>query len=172
MPWWAYCVLLTITLTLAILRMTRFVTTDKLGQWLLDPIYRWAGRREQRRRVTLLQSFFGAEETAKQEGRTLTPEDHARLAEAREKFDDPTPLSWQARLVSGLWCPFCVGFHLAWIMIALTLALVTVPVASIIWHVILAALAINYVTAHISARIDSAPDEDTDSTPEPASDKE
>lgn len=149
LPWWAYLSLLTVTLTLAVLRMTRFVTTDALGDWwFVQPAERWAARHEDNNRkatIVTIQEMQGKPMTV---GATMFIQDKV------DQLEQDDPMSWQARLVSGLSCPFCVGFHLTWAMIVLTLLTVTVPVLSIIWHVILAALAVNYVTAHISAKLD------------------
>lgn len=68
-------------------------------------------------------------------------------------------------LVDGLSCPFCVGFWLGWAVLAVSVAVVGLPVVHLTWEVVLAALTLNYLTAHIGARLD--PNYDGDDTPEP-----
>lgn len=151
LPWWVYVALLSVVLILAVMRVTRVVMTDDLGQWLvLTPAYRWAVPRE----ATLRQRY--ADEAQHLEA---LPEpsnaDVERMHYLGEAVTDDRPLSPAARLVSGLTCPFCVGFHITWVMIVITLLVVVVPVVSIVWHVVLVSLAVNYVCAHLSARWDT-----------------
>lgn len=69
--------------------------------------------------------------------------------------DTPT-LGWRSRLVSGLNCPFCVGF---WIgaLVLLSLALVGGPdstsTAADVWRWVAAPFALNYLAAHVGVRL-------------------
>lgn len=125
---------------LAALRLTRFVTSDKLGEWwVAGPLVLWAWRSDE-------------------------PIGHMNSADiARIRSMDPAEAAppmpnahwgWRSKLVNGLDCPFCVGF---WIGAAVLLAeLVTrrVPALRGLWSFIAGALALNYVTGHVSKRID------------------
>jgi hypothetical protein len=75
------------------------------------------------------------------------------------------PARWHW-LIDGLSCPFCVGFWIGAALLALSLAATDGPTALHLgWEVILAALTLNYLAAHIGARLD--PHYDGDDTPEP-----
>lgn len=59
------------------------------------------------------------------------------------------------RLADGAGCPFCVGF---WVSLATvgsySLASRRSPATLHLWRVVAAALTVNYVTAHVSSRLD------------------
>lgn len=109
-------------------RLTRFVTSDKLGGWILvDPAKRWAWRYEERAML-----------------RDNAPSD----------WENGVMATWQAKLVSGLDCPFCVGF---WITLAVIVADKTLPEygpTRTAFTTACSALAANYVIGHVSARLD------------------
>lgn len=119
---------------LAAARLTRFFTSDKLGEWLfVGPAKRWALLVEGREAEII------AGERALRDGDAV-----------------PTPLpqrGWRSKLVSGLDCSFCVGFW-AGALVLLTLPLRRVPVLGAVVHFGLSALALNYVAGHISSRLD------------------
>lgn len=114
-----------ITLPLAVARLTRFVTSDSLGDWLVvGPARRWA---------------------IKHEGTYL------HYADNTPALDES--VGWRSKLVSGLECPFCVGFWVGAGMLAgekITRDTKLEP----IWDLATSALALNYVVAHVSSRID------------------
>lgn len=124
---------------LAALRLTRLTTTDDLGEWLyVARLKRWAARRE-----------VPAD---------IHDELEKRLAQEIDRGETvanpPARWGWRSKLVKGLDCPFCVGF---WIGAAVLLAeLVTrrIPVLRGLWSFAAGALALNYVTGHVSKRID------------------
>ena len=124
---------------IATVRLTRFITTDHLGEWTVTgPLKRWAARREvpERLREPLEQ----------------------RLAEEIERgsaVDNPPPQwGWRSKLVKGLDCPFCVGF---WIGALVLLGEVVTrrwrPLRAV-WTFALGALGLNYAVGHVSSRID------------------
>lgn len=146
---------------LATLRLTRFVTTDTLGEWwLVGPARRWAGRYESqeiRRRQNAERSEMRRKEHAgirvtyaSQDGQTsVSPEEFVT-----QNYDENDPWTWQAKLVKGLDCPFCVGF---WIGVAVLLSLTlvrAVPPLLPLWRIVVGTFALNYVVGHISSRID------------------
>lgn len=117
---------------LAALRATRFITSDHLGEWfIVGPLKRWAWRR----------GTVG-----------YSPSEIGERVEAV-----PTPPhygGWRARLVKGLDCPFCVGF---WITAAAVLAAAAAnrgPRRRAAFQVLAGAFGANYVTGHISSRLD------------------
>lgn len=117
----------------ATLRLTRFLTTDKLGAWLVaDPARDWA---------------WGPESAAR-----------ARRREAREGLapvavtDDP--ITWQARLVSGLDCPYCVGTWVGFAALAAEVATRRHPRARAVARFLALGLTLNYVVGHVSAALD------------------
>lgn len=134
-----------VVLALAIARATRFVTTDKLGEWLVTgPLVKWAWLREG--------------------SRDLSPEDVPVLERWRPGMD-PLPLpdpakGWRSKLVNGADCPFCWGFWITLAAVALELAIPHSTASRSgqalrgAWKVGKAAFALNYVTGHLSKRLD------------------
>lgn len=118
------------TLPLAVARLTRFVTSDSLGDWMVvGPARRWANRAER------FPDHLG--------------EIHPSLLDA----DVDEDAGWRSKLVSGLECPFCVGFWVGAGMLAgekVTRHTRMEP----IWDLATSALALNYVVAHASSRLD------------------
>lgn len=67
-------------------------------------------------------------------------------------------------LIEGLTCPFCVGFWIGLAVLTSTLGAAALsPGEHLAWEVILAALTLNYLAAHVGARLD--PNYDDDDTP-------
>lgn len=116
----------TLLTTVSTLRLTRFVTQDSLGEWLFyDPAEKWA---------------------IEHEGSHLTYADHSpALDEDR---------GWRSKLVSGLACPWCVGFWLGAANLVATSAVSNTPLERPL-RIVKTALALNYVVGHISSRLDS-----------------
>ena len=104
----------TLVTALAAARLSRFVTSDKLGDWLIvQPAQEWA--------------------------EVTDPEAY--------------PENWKQKLVSGLECPFCVGFWIgAGVLAAESLTKNTALEQP--YKFITNALALNYVVGHISSRLD------------------
>ena len=114
---------------LATARLTRFFTSDKLGEWLIvGRVKRWASQIE-------------------------SPTTPPALGEV-DPYPTPEPRwGWRSKLVSGLDCPYCVGFWLGALVLAV-LPLRRVPVLGALIRFGIGAFALNYVVAHMSARID------------------
>lgn len=69
-------------------------------------------------------------------------------------------------LADGLSCPFCVGFWIGAAVLGLSLGVAALPSpAHLAWEALLAALSLNYLTAHVGARLD--PHYDDDDMPRP-----
>lgn len=117
---------------IATARLTRFVTSDWLGEWtLVHPLKRWAVRAES-------PMHSGPRPAG------WDPDDR-----------DPDPDNgWRSKLVKGLDCPFCVGF---WIGVLVLLGEVVThrwrPLRAV-WTFVLGALGLNYAVGHVSSRID------------------
>jgi len=63
------------------------------------------------------------------------------------------PIGWRSKLVSGLSCPWCVGFWIACLMLGV-LALVGGPGdAHEVWRYVAGWFTLNYVVAHIGPRL-------------------
>lgn len=130
-----------LTLGLATARLSRFLTTDKLGDWLIvRPAQEWAIRHE------------GAPtpepEFVTREGVTLTNPNYPGQAVDEEN-------GWRSKLVAGLECPFCVGFWLGAGVLAADAALPERGVARGVFDLGTRALALNYVVGHTSSRLDA-----------------
>ena len=128
-------------IALATARLTRFITSDMLGEWtIVGPLKRWAARRE-----------VPAD---------LRADLEARLEDEREN-DEPTAnppqkWGWRSKMVKGLDCPFCVGFWIGVLVLAGEVATRTRPLrwARPLWTFMLGAFGLNYIIGHVSSRID------------------
>lgn len=125
----------------ATLRLSRFVTTDSLGDWyIVQPAKEWAESPEVLARGRLIAQL-------RQSGQSA---EYAQW----EAENHPDPLTWQGRLVSGLECPFCVGFWIGGGVAASYLVARRNPAALKVWRFTAGILGMNYATAHLSARLD------------------
>lgn len=134
-----------VVLALAVARATRFVTTDKLGEWLVTgPLVRWAWRKE---------------------GSRVVDAEELQLIVNWRPGMPPLPLpdpglGWRSKLVNGADCPFCWGFWIALVGVALELAIPHSTASRSgqalrgAWKAGKAAFALNYVTGHVSKRLD------------------
>jgi len=117
------------------MRLTRLVVTDDIGAWWVKwPAYGWAKNHH-----------------------PLPPPRTNSFGMAVEEEFVPT---WRDKLVLGLDCPFCVGTWIGFAVLAITA--LTPPNSAVgrLWRFVMAGLGLNYVTAHISSRLDAEPDED------------
>lgn len=123
---------------LAALRATRFITSDHLGEWaLVGQARRWADRYEH--------------DALAREWRALPSPKPPFEHWAR---GDDEPVTWQGKLVKGLDCPFCVGF---WITGAAVLGAAAANRGArrrAAFQVLAGAFGANYITGHISSRLD------------------
>jgi len=128
-----------ILLALTALRLTRFITSDHLGEWwIVGPLKRWAARREAPAH--------------------LRDRLEAEIAEAIEReapqFNPPHGWGWRSKLVKGLDCPFCVGFWIGGAVLLAEVATRHTPLLRGVWTFVAAAFALNYAVGHVSKRID------------------
>lgn len=132
---------------LATLRLTRLSTSDWLGEWVfVRPAKAWAYKAESAELEWRSVEIAGLPEGAAMPAWALDDNGNVRGT------DDP--FSWQAKLVKGLDCPFCVGFWLGGVVLLGEVTIARVPVLGAIWRFGLSMLALNYVVGHISKRID------------------
>lgn len=127
------------------LRLTRLVVLDDLGRWLLrEPAQKWADSHEP----------------------TIDGIPAWKAVASGRMHATPTPQpGWRSKLVSGLTCPFCVGFWLAALVVASLLiaggpgapmapdGAVTLATA---WRTVAALFSLNWLAAHIGARAGDA----------------
>lgn len=129
---------------LATLRITRFFTSDKLGEWwLVRPAKRWAWYAE---------AWRGVEGDYPLDVKRTHAEDTFRTTDPA-----PTPLAswgWRSKLVSGLDCPFCVGFWAGALVLLVEVVTRRVRPLRALWTFAAGALALNYATGHTSSRLD------------------
>lgn len=112
-------------------RMTRFLTTDTLGEWLIArPARAWANRAEK----------YAAH---------LGPVDPILLEE-----DVDTEAGPRSKAVSGLDCPYCCGAWVSFAALASYLLARRHRATLGLWRLAAGGLTLNYCTAHLSARID------------------
>lgn len=120
---------------LAALRATRFITTDTLGEWtIVGRAKMWAWRH----------------------GGTWSEQGEAKDAYlAGEPVATPPPShGWRARLVKGLDCPFCVGFWITALAVIGAALANRGPRRRAAFQVAAGAFGANYLTGHVSARLD------------------
>lgn len=132
----------TLVVALTALRLTRFITSDFLGEWtIVGPAKRWAWREA---RVECDHDGWYEEQEA--------------LRASVIKADPvPTPdpaWGWRSKLVKGLDCPYCVGFWLGALVLLGEAIAPRIPVVRHLWRFVTAALALNYAVGHISAKVD------------------
>lgn len=117
---------------LATARLTRFFTSDKLGEWLIvGRVKRWAAQIES----------------------PVTP---PALGEV-DPYPTPEPhWGWRSKLVSGLDCAACIGFWLGALVLLAEALTTRTPLRILrpLWKFIASAFALNYVVFHVSSRID------------------
>ena len=137
---------------IATARLTRFVTTDSLGEWLLvAPAKRWAVR------DVIAPASSSEEHRAEIESakhRALVDEVASDLSGLVDYGAQGPGASKRARLVKGLDCPFCVGFWIGAAVLLGEVATRRVPVLRPVWTFALGALGLNYAVGHLSSRID------------------
>lgn len=135
---------------LTTLRLTRFITTDSLGGWLIaDPAHRWADDHEASLRLARERTIW----KMRKEHPEMPPAAAERLTRLESTLEDDEPISWQARLVSGLECPYCVGF---WIGVGVIGSYIFARRTGSMkaWRIANSAFALNYIVGATSARID------------------
>lgn len=127
---------------LATARLMRFLTTDTLGEWtIVGPMKRWAWRKEHRKSNADLSDA----------------EINTFLEELMEQ-DEPVPTppaasGWRSKLVHGFDCPFCSGFWMG-LLVLVASTMIRVPLIGPLLKLAGVGLALNYVAAHLSSRID------------------
>jgi hypothetical protein len=142
-------------LVLAVARATRFVTTDWLGHWLLvQPARNWAapyeGIAERDARMAWQSQHTETSQYLLADG-TWSPDWEKGFQFA---YDQEAPLSRQGKLVKGLDCPYCVGFWIGGLALLGELTIARLPIVGTVWRFGTAWFALNYVTAHLNAKLD------------------
>ena len=134
----------------ATVRLSRFVTTDSLGDWyIVQPAKLWAEVHETSHRQAwskTISSFSGADTDRK----TTAFLDH----KVAQLGDEDEPMSWQAKLVEGLECPACVGFWIGAGVVGSYLVAQRDPRLLRAWRVGAGIFGLNYAVFHVSSRID------------------
>ena len=127
----------TALVVLATARLTRFITEDTLGHWLIVRRARlWAVPRSSMGGWT--------------EGDGTTPARPEVVIDHAWEGLDPNYEGWKVKLVSGLDCRWCVGF---WLGVAV---LLTHRIPGVKW--VLTALALNSVANYVGEKIGTLPD--------------
>lgn len=135
--------------------MTRFVTSDSLAQWLfVDRLTLWAEQYDAVKKVEIHKTITELENVSEFSVHLLVKQNY--LEETLAQYDGvhTSPLSWQARLVSMLSCPFCIGFWIGAINVLITVIVWDHTPGLYVWGTILAIFSLNYLVGHISARVD------------------
>lgn len=122
---------------LATLRLTRLITTDWLGEWLIvAPAKHWAVELDSSPQLLAIDYDMSAKDVW-------------------NLIDWTEPVGWRARLVKGLDCPFCVGFWIGLVVLNVTALVIIAPMWVVVtWGLLLGSLALNYLTGHVSSKID------------------
>lgn len=115
-------------------RLARLVITDDLGQWWVQqPVARAMG--------------------------TYATTEMVRAAEEDREPVEP----WWWKYESGLQCPWCIGFWLGTGVLVTGAVADRHPTTRALWKLGAGALALNYVTAHLGARLGDFEDDDEES---------
>lgn len=136
---------------LATARVTRFITSDFLGEWLIvGPAKRWAVR-----------DVIAPADSSDRHKSEIA--ERKRIALELEGIEERDHLieygatgphaSKRARLVKGLDCPFCVGFWIGGVILLGEATIGRSPLRPL-WRFGIAMLGLNYLVGHISSRID------------------
>lgn len=111
----------------AVARLTRFVTVDQLGDWLIvRPVKNWAHDHE------------GYE-----------PE---QWDEATQRWTNP--IGWRRKVAEGLECPHCLSMWLSAGVLGVAVVASRNRRTRAAWGFLAAALTASYAVGHVSARID------------------
>jgi hypothetical protein len=111
----------------ATMRLTRGVVLDDVGRWWIkEPLFRRAHRDVGSSQVSDLYQ--------------------------PPSFSDASTVPRWVKYLDGLDCPFCVGFHVGWLVL-LSYVIARKIHALAIWRFIAGSLALNHVSAHLAMRI-------------------
>lgn len=142
---------------LASARISRFITTDQLGEWLIhEPIDRALMRRFPRY-IPPSDRGEGGEMYVPTEATHFRFEDSDLIPVSDLGAESPDWVKYR----DGLECPFCIGF---WAGLSLLAADAVLPQSGMVRRAFdlgINALALNYVAGHISSRLDADPDAHT-----------
>ncbi|AWY06025.2 hypothetical protein SEA_ROBSFEET_18 [Microbacterium phage RobsFeet] len=138
-------------LALATARLTRFITSDFLGEWMIvAPLKKWAVRDV----IAPATSSDEHKRAIEQSKRLALEEDSITERDAILDYGMQGPYpSKRARLVKGLDCPFCVGFWIGGVILLGEATIGRSPLRPL-WRFGIAMLGLNYLVGHISSRID------------------
>jgi hypothetical protein len=127
---------------LATARLTRFVVSDTLGDWLIvRPLKRAAMKRED-----------AAIDRLRDDANTHP---HDLVAMTRlDNYDASNPITPAAKAVTGLDCPHCVGYWIGAGVITTYVVARRSRTALAAWRYVASTLALSYAVGHVSARID------------------
>lgn len=152
---------------LATARLMRLLSQDMIGEWLIvRPAKTWATRHEwprvsaeidYRRQVAIKNKTTDLVdvplEHEQKQAVIATAADEAEQS-YRESYSEKDPYTWQAKVVSGLECPYCAGFWVGGVVLVSAAVAARFPALRPLWRLAAGALALNYVTAHVSSRLD------------------
>jgi hypothetical protein len=118
-----FVVLDLVLLVLLTARVTRFFTSDSLGEWWVrDPAEKWA----------------------------LNNATYVGTTSDGEVYDT----GWRGKLITGLECPFCIGFWIGAAAVLLLMAVGGPGDAPEWWRVFSGVFALIYLVGHMSGRLD------------------
>lgn len=152
---------------LATARLMRLLSQDMIGEWLIvRPAKTWATKYEwprvsaeidYRRQVAIKNKTTDLVdvplEHEQKQSVIATAADEAEQA-YRESYSEKDPYTWQAKVVSGLECPYCASYWVGAGVLLSGLLVQRHPVARSIWRFVTGTLALNYLAAHTSSRLD------------------
>lgn len=150
-------------------RLMRLLSQDMIGEWtIVRPIKAWATKYEwPRYAAEIAYRRKVAEQNRREElsdvplpndvtRRSMIKQSGDEAEQAyRESYDEKDPYTWQAKLASGLECPFCAGFWVGAAVLGSLLVARRFPTLLPVWRFAAGTLALNYCTAHVSSRLDA-----------------
>jgi hypothetical protein len=147
---------------LAALRASRFLTSDSLGDWTISgPVKRWAERHEVaeiiRRVEAEREAYADLDDDEREQHTYILPNGETTIDPAEwviAQAEEQSPITWQAKVAKGLDCPFCIGFWLTGAAVLTAAAANRGPRRRAAFQVLAGAFGANYITGHISKRLD------------------
>ena len=134
--------LVIVLVILSATRLTRFIVDDTLGHWLIrGPLERWGTYLDAHAAKECYKKISEAEDI----GAPLSPRVEIRLRRRLEKWAADEPITIRAKAISGLACPWCVGFWISLILVILSFWLLMLHYWALPLIILMSALSCSYV---------------------------
>lgn len=134
--------LVIVLVILSATRLTRFIVDDTLGYWLIrGPLERWSTYLDAHAAKECYKKISEAEDS----DNSLPPRVEIRLRRLLEKWASDEPITVRAKAISGLACPWCVGFWISLTLVILSFWLLMLHYWALPLIIVMSALSCSYV---------------------------